>query len=287
MFPVSYQRERRRLAERLKRLRESAVVSGSQLARRHGWVQPRVSRIETGKQLPTETDIDAWVAVAGSTAETRDELVAMLGRARTEYADWQEAFRASGGAAQAQSNIGSREAETTRLRTFQPAMIPGLLQTAAYAREALSIPGGPAAHGAESDDIADMVNRRMERQQILYEPGKTVEIILMEAALWSRLCSVETLAGQLDRLIAAAAAVDFKVVPVEARLPVFPLNGFTILDDELVIVETSSGEQQLSGEHDLTIHDRFWQLLRDLAATGRDASAVVQRALDQLTRETP
>lgn len=287
MHPETYQRERRRLAERLRSLRERAGLSGNQFAARRGWVQPRVSRIETGKQLPTEADLQAWAETAGAGAEERGELAELLRRAHAEYANWRETFRGAGGAAAAQADIGERERAAARLRIFVPAMVPGLLQTTAYAQELLSLPTGPAAHGATEDDIAGMVARRMQRQQVLYEHGRQVEIVVMEAALRSRLTSAGTLAGQLDRLATAATAgFGFGVIPFEAHVPVYPLSGFTVYDDDLVTVETMSGEQHLSGPEDVANYARFFGLLRDSAATGRDAVAVIQRALTGLQRHT-
>lgn len=288
MHPTTYQRERRQLGEKLRELREQAGISGSQFAARHGWVQPRVSRIETGKQLPTEDDIRAWSNAAEAPTGTRDELLTMLDRARAEYATWREAYRATGGAAATQSDIGTREAGTTHLRQFQPAMIPGLLQTAAYAREILALPTGPTLHGADSGDLDEMLANRMQRQQILYDTGRHIEIVVLEAALRSRLCTPKTLAGQLDRLTATATsgtALTFGVIPFEASLPVYPLSGFSVYDEDLVVIETTAGEHQLSGSEDLANYMRFFELLRDAAVTGRDAAAVIQRALATLEED--
>lgn len=286
MHPTTYQRERRRLAERLREIREQAGISGSQLARRHGWVQPRVSRIETGKQLPTEDDIRDWADLIDADERTRAELRDMLGRAHAEYANWREAYAAAGGAAAAQTDIATRESETTHIRKFVPVMVPALLQTTAYARELLSLPTGPAAHGATDDEIAEMLAERMRRQQILYEPGRRIEIVVMEAALRTRLARPETLAGQLDRLAAAAssglASFELGIIPEEEPLPVYPLSGFTVYDEGLVAVETIVGEHQVSKAEDVATYTKFFELLRGSAVTGRDAVAIIQRALAAL-----
>lgn len=294
MQPLTYQRERRRLGARLRQLREDAGISGNQFATRHGWVQPRVSRIETGKQLPTDDDLAAWAGLAGAGPEVREELAAMLRHARAEYASWQESYRESGGAAAAQAAIKARERDPQHLRIFQPAMIPGLLQTPAYARELLQVSTGPTAFGADEDDLAEMAEQRMRRQEILYRTDKRIEVVVMEAALRSRLCSEGTLTGQLDRLVTASsgvAALELRVLPFETPLPIYPLSGFTMLDDELVIIETMSGEQQLSSDDDIAYYARCFDLLRDAAVSGREAVGVIQRSLEAVrhtgTREPP
>ena len=55
MATPAYQRERGRLAEALKVLRVGAGLSGARLAGMLGWQQPKVSKIETRKQLPAKT----------------------------------------------------------------------------------------------------------------------------------------------------------------------------------------------------------------------------------------
>lgn len=163
-------------------------------------------------------------------------------------------------------------------------MVPGLVQTSAYAREVLALPSGPAMHGATDAEIAEMHAARMRRQHILYEPGRRVEIVIMEAALQSRLSSSATMAGQLDRLAAAATSMQesftFGVIPVEQYLPVYPLSGFSVFDEHLVAIETMAGEHQLSREEDIATYLKFFELLRGAAVTGRDAVSVIQRAFD-------
>jgi len=78
MTTPACQRERGRLAEALKALWVGAGLSGARLAEMLGWQQPKVSKIETRKQLPSEDDIAAWVGAAGAAPETASDLLAML-----------------------------------------------------------------------------------------------------------------------------------------------------------------------------------------------------------------
>jgi hypothetical protein len=116
-----------------------------------GWPQSKVSKIETLKQLPTESDITAWAEATGAASRTV-ELLERLRDARIEYAGWKDAFRSSG-AAGTQADLLAIEKQSTRIAEFQPAMIPGLLQTADYAREFLHLPCGPLSFGADEDDV--------------------------------------------------------------------------------------------------------------------------------------
>jgi len=122
-------------------------------------------------------------------------------------------------------------------------MISGLLQTSEYAREFLHLACGPLSYGQDEDEIDWMVAKRMQRQQVLYQPAKRVQVVMLEGALtYARVVTVPTLAGQLDRLhfVIGLPTLELGIIPFEAAVPVFPLSGFRLHDD-LVIVESIVG----------------------------------------------
>lgn len=281
MTTPAYQRERRRLAEALKALRVGAGLSGARLAETLGWQQSKVSKIETRKQLPAEDDIAAWVGATDDSPEIASDLLAMLRGARIEYAAWKDAYRESG-ADGVQADILELEAQSTRIAEFQPAMISGLLQTAEYAREFMHLPCGPLSYGRDEDEIDRTVAKRLQRQQVLYQPGKQVQIVMMEGALRARVVSVPTLAGQLDRLMAVAGlpSLELGIIPFEAAVPVWPF-GFRLYDD-LVILESIGGEDQLAEPEYVARYEKYLELLRESASTGPEAAAVIRRALESL-----
>ncbi len=283
MTTPAYQRERRRLAEALKALRVGAGLSGARLAEMLGWQQSKVSKIETRRQLPGEDDISAWVGAIGASAEVASDLLAMLRGARIEYAAWKDAYRESG-ADGVQAGILEIEAGSTRIAEFQPAFISGLLQTAEYARELQHLPCGPLSYGRDEDEISRMVAERIQRQQVLYQPGKQVQIIMLEGALRSRVVSAQTLAGQLDRLMSVIglASLELGIIPFEAAVPVWPTAGFRLYDD-LVIEESVEGENQVADPELVTRYGKDFELLREAANVGRDAVPVIRRSLDSLS----
>ena len=281
MTTPAYQRERRRLAETLRALRAGAGLSGSRLAEQLGWQQSKVSKIETGRQLPDDDDVTAWGGATGAAAEDITNMLATLRSARIEYAGWKDAYRTSG-AAGVQAAILTLEAQSTRIAEFQPGIISGLLQTAEYARESLHLPCGPLSYGESEEEIDRTVAARLQRQQALYEHGKRVQVIMLEGVLRTRIVPPATLTGQLDRLTAMIGLpnLELGVIPFEAAVPVWPF-GFRLYDD-LVIVESIAGEQQLAGADDVARYEKYLELLREAASTGREAVAVIQRSLESL-----
>src|SRR5215204_6065118 len=114
-----------RLAAELRRLRDLSGVSGRELARRISISQSKVSRIESGTAMPSLPEVTAWGAALGASQATLDHLAFLTNQAYTEVQPWREALRGQG---HLQDEIQEQEALATCVRTFQPAIVPGLLQ---------------------------------------------------------------------------------------------------------------------------------------------------------------
>lgn len=280
MTPVSPRRAR--LAARLRALRAGVAPSGNQFAIIIGWQQSRVSKLETGRQLPTEADIRAWVAAAGASESVVAELVGLLAAARIEYVTHRDESRAAGGLAKVQARLMELESRVSQIAEWQPAMVPGLVQTVAYARELLERPNRPTLTDAGDVDALAVATERIRRQEILYQPGRRIELILGEAALRSTPGTISTLLGQLDRLVSVVdlPTVELGIVPFP-RMPVMPLSNFSIHDD-VVYVETLTGEQQLYEPDEVAVYVKAFRLLRAAAVTGSEAVALIRRVADEL-----
>jgi transcriptional regulator with XRE-family HTH domain len=270
---------RARLAARLRAVRAARFASGNRFARELGWQQSRVSKLETGTQLPTEDDIRAWVVAAGTDSDTEGELLDMLSATRVEYATWRATFRGRYGAAGKQAQIAAREAQASRVGKYQPAVMLGLVQTAAYARELLALPGGPRDSGdATDEDVEAQIAERIRRQEVLYQTGKQVQLVMGEAALHGVPGTVGTLLGQLTKLasIAELPSVELGIIPLGA-VPVMPLGGFAIYDSDLVVSESLAGEQSIDDPEQVALYLKAFDELRAAAVTGADAVALIER----------
>lgn len=289
-MPAPITPQRALLARRLRDLRAAAFPSGSALARRlegdypnSSWHQTRVSKLERGQQRPTERDIRQWATATGATADQMEELLELLSAARVEYATFGQLYRRYGGAITDQATTAARDAETTRIAEFQPAMVPGLVQTAAYAREVLSLPCGPSSSGVSAADIEEIVGKRLDRQHVLYQPRKKIQLVMGEAALHTRFGPSETLLGQLDRLatVAGLATVELGVVPFTTPMPVYPLTNFVLYDDA-VLIESITAQQRLEAADEVALYERYFDQLRAAAATGAEAAALIHRVAAEL-----
>lgn len=269
---------REALGARLRELRKDAGLNGKQLAQACGWQATKVSRIELGNQTPSEDDVRAWLA-AVSAGDQESSLIAQLRGLELAYAAWQRQLRT--GTRDRQRQIAEIEAETELLQAFEPATVPGLLQTREYARHIMA--QGIAVHDI-TDDLDEGLQARMTRQEILYRPGHRFHFILHEAALRNLLCPPEVLMGQIDRLIASATLpnVALGVIPFTARLPKSPVHGFWMYDTRVVTVETFAAELSLTQPEEIAVYGRIFALMQEVALYGRPGRALMTSVLDDL-----
>lgn len=275
----SYQQAREALGAYLRELRKQAGFNGKRFAERLGWPASKISKIEHGRQLPTETDLTAWATAAGQ-PHAAEELTARLRALETHYATWRRQLGA--GIRPRQLASLDLEAETRTLRAFEAAVVPGLLQTAEYARHILA--GVVELYGTP-DDVAEGVRVRMQRQQALYDLAKRYHFVLTEAAVRNRVCPLPVLRGQIDRLLATSSLdnLTLGVIPWEADLPFAPNHGFWIFDQRLVLVETFGAELSLTDPSEIRLYTRVFEQLAARARYGEQARAILARVLADLT----
>jgi transcriptional regulator with XRE-family HTH domain len=228
------------LASRLRDARLSANLTGTRLAKNLGWTQSKISKIETGRQMPTEDDVRVWARGCKATAETTQTLLSLLAEAQGLHREWKQQVRL--GQTAIQGNYDELARKATTIRNAEIIYIPGLLQTAEYAQ--CRIAEGVRLHGASQDEIEAATAQRMLRQQILYDTSKRFEFVITEAALRFLLCPRQAMLAQLDRLLGLAGLSHIKlgIIPFGIELPTAPQNAFILFDNDLAVVETFATE---------------------------------------------
>src|SRR5512142_2850440 len=112
-------------------MRRAAGLPGARLAENLGWPPSKVSKIENGRQTPSSDDVRTWAAACGH-PEAAGELLDMLADVQAVHRRWQQRLRR--GNAAVQEDLDRRTRAATRVRCVEILLIPGLLQTAGYAR---------------------------------------------------------------------------------------------------------------------------------------------------------
>lgn len=199
----------RRLMSELNRLRDVSGLSRAEVAERIGTTDTTVWRYETGLTRPKVSDVAALLDVYGVTGDARDELLEGAREARKR--GWWHRYRQTLKPG-FDSYIGL-EAEASVLRTFQPQVVPGVLQTAEYARTVIqetSIVNTPS-------DIDEKVAVRTSRQELLTRSSDPIHLtaVLDEAVLRRQVGGAEVMKEQLEQLILLTKRpnIDIRVLP--------------------------------------------------------------------------
>lgn len=274
---TDYQQAREALGQRLRELRLTAPgdrLTGSRLARRLGWPQPKVSKLENGRQTATPDDLRQW-ADATNHPEAYDELLARLRGFESHIRSWRRQL-ASGHKPIQDAHLA--EHTTARLfRGWESSMIMGILQTPDYARHIFL---RYADLQQSPRDTEEAVRSRIKRQEALYDPGKRFHIIMWEAALRALVCPPAVLAAQLDRLagVVGLDTVELGIIPFSASLKIPPATAFWVYDDHRVIVETWHSELWIDDATSVSTYLSAWKTLRESAVYGVDAQRVISSA---------
>ncbi|MCX4846191.1 helix-turn-helix transcriptional regulator [Streptomyces sp. NBC_00893] len=273
---TDFQTAREALGARLRELRAEAGLEGKELAARLGWQASKDSRLQNGKQTPTRADLTAWAhAVEQSDAEA--ELHGLLAGLDMKQRNRSWRKQLAGGIRNRQEIAVRLTGNTKQIRGIEVSRIPGLFQTPEYARVVFDslaeFRGIPATTEAA-------VEKRMHRQEALYDPEKTFRFLICEAALYHRPCPGQVMAEQLDRLynLVGRQRIELGVIPFTAQLRRTAPHAFWIYDSRLTIVETITEELWLTNDEDVRLYERAWEWLAESAEYGAPARRLIGRA---------
>lgn len=283
MDDVTHATGRERLATELRRLRELSGVSGRELARRMAISQSKVSRIEAGLVLPSLPEVMAWGAALDLPDDTRERLAFLTESAFTEVQPWRDALRGRG---HLQDKVRERESAAARIRTFQPSVVPGLLQTAQYARQVLSVFQPPYSE----DDFVAALAARLNRQQAVFDERRKFDFLITEAALRWRSGPAHELIAQWDRIMSIMTlnnvSIGFMLLDREAVTTMS--HGFVVYDSltddrhAFVTVEMVHATVTINDPHDVGIYEDRWSLLSRTAIFDDEARGYLAALIKEL-----
>ncbi|WP_327432763.1 helix-turn-helix domain-containing protein [Streptomyces sp. NBC_01236] len=278
---TDFQQAREALGARLRELRLTAPdgrLTGSALARQLGWPQPKVSKLENGRQTATPDDLKAWAEATGQ-PDVYDELLARLRGFESHIRSWRRQL--ASGHKPVQDTHLAAHADASVFRGWESSMIFGILQTPDYARHIFN---RYAELQQSPRDTEEAVRSRIKRQEALYDPAKRFHLILWEAALRALVCPPSVLAAQLDRLSGTVGldTVELGIIPFSASLKIPPATAFWVYDESRVIVETWHSELWIEDQPSVNTYLHTWRTLRESAMYGAHAHRVISDARQAL-----
>lgn len=266
------------LAARLREIRVDAGVPAIDLARRAGWPRSKVSKIEHARQTPTTDDIRLWCQHTGTVAQAAD-LIATRHAVEGMWVELRRLQRT--GLRRFQDSFVPLWERTRQFRIYEAGVIPGLFQTAAYARarmrRIIEFNGIP-------DDLEHAVRARMDRQRVVHAGDHTFAVVLEEHALHARIGDPAMMAAQLAHLITIAALprVSLGIIPRNADRTMWASPGFWIYDDERVVVETPSAQLTITQPREISVYAHWFAELSSTAVVGPAARRIITEAVAAL-----
>jgi transcriptional regulator with XRE-family HTH domain len=271
----SVQRARQQLAERLRDIRLDAGLTARALSAAAGWHEAKTSRIESAKQAPSEADIQVWCRICDADREIPD-LIAASRAADSMYVEWRRLNPA--GLRRAQESRRPLYERTRFFKAYCSAVVPGFLQTPGYARALLS---AISAFRDTPDDVEEAVTARMSRNRMLRSGNHRFVLLVEESVLRYRLGGTDVMAAQLSYLLEAAElpSMSLGVIPFATARPMWPVESFTIFDDERVHVELLSAQVTVTTPSEIALYVRAFEKLAELAVYGTQARTLITAAI--------
>ena len=258
---------RRELGARLRALRNEKGLTVEDVAELLLCSPSKVSRMETGHGIATARDIRDLCNLYGVTDETERDRLRQLASEGKQQGWWQPYDLTYG-------PYIDLEAEALAIRDFQSSVVPGLLQTADYAR---------AGHEAyiprlSSDQIELNIEAKLKRQGLLIQPDPpTFSAVLDEAVLQRVVGGPRIMGAQLDRLFEASRLPNVTVQVIPFAIGYHPglESNFRILDlpasaPSVVFVEGLVGSVYLERQEDLKRYREVFQRLQTIALSPKD-----------------
>jgi len=255
-----------------------AGLKGRTLATRVGWYESKVSRIVNATTPPSEEDVRAWCVACGAEDEIPD-LIASLRDARGMWVEWRRMERS--GLKVAQEQILPLYERTRAFRAYSPSLIPGMIQTPAYLSAVLR---SIQQRRGLIDDVEEAVAVRMERQQLLRDPGKRFAFVIEECVLRFLIADVEDTAAQLGHLLEVQTLpnVFLGVIPGTVPRGLWPVEAFWIYDSEQAAAELVSGYLTLTQPREVALYEQAFTELSEIAVFGPDSRRLITAALEAL-----
>lgn len=275
----------RRLGSELRRLREGCGLKLDDVTERVGLPASKVSRIEKAALGIKTADLNTLLDLYGvEDADRRDALHLLARHGRTR--GWWQTYRDV--ISPAYADLISLEADATDMRSYESTLIPGLLQTAAYARATIGAINMTSTDG----EVDALVEVRMARQSVLTRPQPlALWAVIHEAALHPRMKSApQMMREQLQKLldIARLPHVSIQVLPLDSPPHVGMSGSFTLVgfpetsDLDVALLEHLTSALYVEDHTEVSRYGTAFEHLR-AAALPFDASAdLIERLKDNI-----
>jgi transcriptional regulator with XRE-family HTH domain len=287
--PASPTVRRRRLAAELRRLRERAGMTGDQVADRVGWSASKLSRIENAHTVPGDAEIRQLLDLYDVEGHYAHELFALAQEAASK--GWWETYSPT--LPPDYASLIGLEAEAQAALSWEPLIVPGLLQTGDYARE---VTNGylERIDPVPPSETRRRVEARLARQRILTRDNPLrLSVVLDQSVLHRRFGDRSVMRSQIKRLLDLSERdnISLRILQLDGRHPIgtgaFVLLQFGEVHDvtyqDVVYIENLTGGRYVEEEDEVFRYKRAFDRLSDLALDEQKSREILVAARDTWT----
>ncbi|WP_406071538.1 helix-turn-helix domain-containing protein [Micromonospora sp. NBC_01638] len=280
LLPTSPVIRRARLGAELRQLRRREALTLEQVCDRLGWASTsKLSRIELGQSRPDLADVLDLLDIYKVPTPARDALIVIARDAATSRGWW----KTLGEMSERQRTYAELEAGAADIVEYQPAVVPGLLQTPAYARVLMAA----SAQLTPEVDVEAEVRARALRQEVLRRacpPRYTA--VLAEAVCDPGDLPVAVWREQLRHLVAVTGLshVTVRLLPRGAAggglHPLTPYSCYAFpdpADPRTVMLEALTTDVRLATVLDVDRYERMTEALMAAALSPEETVTVLAR----------
>lgn len=278
----------RRLGAELLKLRTTAGLTQPQAAKALSASTAKVAKLEGGWVPVRDPDIRALCELYGvrdpGTVGGLLEL-ARVDRERRKAKGWWDGYTIHG----VMQEYVTLESAATTIKAWQPAFVPGLLQTPEYVRALRQGPTSEVAKSPDSDE--DFIAARLTRQQRLTnDPPLSLQVVIYEAVLRNFPGGEATAGGQLDHLtrLAELPNVTIRIFPLGAGTHPGLNGSFNVISFaaagamDVVYVEAPFAQRWVEGGEAAAAYDELFEKIAERSLSERESVSFLHKLRKEL-----
>ena len=272
----------RRLAQALRELRHEAGLTQDAVAARMGWHTSKLFRLENARSPRVDwLDVRELMDMYGVRSPHREALIQLARDARMMgwWTPYRDVFTGS---------YVALEDEASAMRLYCPELVPGLLQTEAYARAVIRA----VRPGYDEESVERRVAARLTRQKVLLGRASPPDlvVVLNEAVLRRLVGDRYVMAAQLEALHTAAQQrrVSLQVLPFSAGAHASLEGGFVLIqfpgetDPDVVYVEGIMGDLYLESVEEVKRYQSAFERIQAVALSPQETVTFIAKMVRQL-----
>jgi len=255
---------RRRLGAELRRLRLASGLKSTEVAERLMVSQPKISHLEKGNRAISPRDVRDLCAIYRVTDQQVIDSLMQMARESGQQGWWHPYGDIP------QSVYIALETDAASLHTYEPMVIPALLQTPAYAHAVI----GETIPLLTAEQAGMRLKVRLRRQHRIYDPSRPLRlwVVLDESALRRVVGGPDVMREQLEHLNALGTEphITVQVLPHTAGAHPGLSGQFSVLKfaenpDAVVYLERFTSDLYLEKPSDVQHYGVMFDHLQALA----------------------